>query len=108
MTDNPPRWATSKVAREYLGVSETTLYRYVRRGLIAAHTVGRTARYDLNELDAILRGDALTPEKAVAVALDRVRELIPDGRPLIPRARVLEILDTVAAGATAAGATHDR
>jgi hypothetical protein len=79
-----------------------TLWRWTRDGIATRHTVGGIARYDLNELDAILRGDQTTPEKAAADALDTVRARIPTNRPLIPVASVLEILDGVRAEATGA------
>jgi DNA-binding transcriptional MerR regulator len=99
MTDTQPgpRWVDVDAAAKYLDVHPRTLLRYAAQGLVTRGGIGGTTRYDLNELDAILRGDQTTPEKAAADALDTVRARIPTGRPLIPVASVLEILDAVTA-----------
>lgn len=123
MTDTPPaRWADRDAACEYLGVTGMTLWRYVRDGILTRHTIGGIARYDLNEVDAVLRGDTTTRAQAVAEALDKVRAALPigTGRPLINIVQVHQVLDQVAAelgaerptytptAASVAGATRDQ
>ncbi|OMB79259.1 helix-turn-helix domain-containing protein [Mycolicibacterium conceptionense] len=49
-----PRWATELGAAEHAKVSASTLRRWRAQGLITGHKIGRTVRYDLNEIDAVL------------------------------------------------------
>lgn len=101
--DNP-RWANDKAAAEHLGVARATIHDYVRRGIVTRHTIAGTARYDLNELDDILRGATpATPNghtdagATAADALTRIRAALPDGKPLIQVAAIHDILDHIAA-----------
>lgn len=48
------RWATESEATKHARVSGNTLRRWRNQGLITAAKVGRTVRYDLAEIDAML------------------------------------------------------
>lgn len=97
MTNPAPRWADTDTARKYLGISRDTLWRYTRDGVITKATIGTTVRYDLNELDRILRGDTTTRTDAVRAALEKVRAAHPlGGRPLMNVADLHRTLDNIA------------
>lgn len=116
MTNTEPRWVRRTEARAYLGVSDATLYRYVAAGIVPKHSISGTTRYDLNELDAVLRSGSAAPvrrccdlygigdhdptEHGTSTAADviaRIRTELPAGKPLIPLVQVHAILDKVAA-----------
>lgn len=90
-----PRWASSYELGKYLKLHQKTINRLTRSGELVAYKLGTNLRYDLNEVDAGIRGTPaiLTPTEV----LDKIRTAIPTGKPLIPVAAVLEILDTIAA-----------
>lgn len=111
MTNTAPRWVKRTIARDYLNVSDATFYRYAAAGLVTRHTIGGTTRYDLNEIDAMLKSgsvaaylrtpastEALDPDAAADV-IARIRAALPQGtgRPLIPLAQVHAAIDKVAA-----------
>lgn len=59
MTDTqnrPPRWATINETALHLKVSRDTLRRMVASKEIREHRLGKLIRYDLNEIDDMLRG----------------------------------------------------
>jgi hypothetical protein len=106
-----PRWADEHAAADYLSVTTRTIQRYAADGLITRGGIGGIARYDLNELDAILRGDRTDPTEAVADALAKVRKALTPAGPqqLVHITRINAALDDIAdelgisAGATRAG-----
>lgn len=56
MAIHPRRWAAINEAAEYAAVSPKTIRRYISRGDLTGHRLGkRLLRVDLNELDALLR-----------------------------------------------------
>ena len=59
MTASPaPRWATREEAAEHARVSVYTIDRGRAAGLIPVHGVGgKMARYNLNDIDALLLGE---------------------------------------------------
>ncbi|MBU8824147.1 helix-turn-helix domain-containing protein [Mycolicibacterium goodii] len=52
------RWATEQEAADYARVSGNTLRRWRAQGRLTGYKVGRTVRYDLGEIDAMLTGAA--------------------------------------------------
>lgn len=113
MTNTAPRWVKRTIARDYLNVSDATFYRYAAAGLVTRHTIGGTTRYDLNEIDAMLKSgsvaaylrtpastEALDPDAADDV-IARIRAAlppdVPGAKPLIQIARVHAAIDKVAA-----------
>lgn len=48
------RWATELEAADYARISGNTLRRWRTQGRITGYKVGRTVRYDLNEIDDML------------------------------------------------------
>lgn len=58
------RWATEGEASEHARVSGNTLRRWRAQRRITGYKVGRTVRYDLNEIDAMLT--ATTTAEAAA------------------------------------------
>lgn len=57
------RWVAGKEAARYLGVSEGMLEEDRRTGRLGIpfHRIGRTVRYDLNEIDAWVRSGCSNP-----------------------------------------------
>jgi excisionase family DNA binding protein len=56
MTAQPQRKLTSAEARAYLNVSEWTLRRYVASGDLKAYRLGgRDLRFDISDLDALMK-----------------------------------------------------
>jgi excisionase family DNA binding protein len=51
----PRRWASRQATAEHLGVSERTVTYTASDGRITAYRLGRTTRFDLNEIDAAMR-----------------------------------------------------
>ena len=49
-------WITIDEIAEYLKVGKSTLYKLAQNGQIPAHKIGRTWRFDCNEIDAWIRG----------------------------------------------------
>ena len=57
MTDGvpgTPRWYSVPEAAEYLGISEPTLFRWMRSGLLSFHKVGGSTRFTREGLDAVV------------------------------------------------------
>ncbi len=52
------KWLNAKEAGEHLGLSTATIYSKTSRGELPAHKNGRIVRYDREELDAWMRGEA--------------------------------------------------
>lgn len=83
---------------EYLDISDATLLRYAKKGILTRYPIGPSVRYDLNEIDALLRNGA-TPGGVAASVIARIRAALPQGtgRPLIPLTQVHAAIDKVAA-----------
>ena len=47
----PRRWASKQKTAEHLGVSERTVGYMVADGRLTGYRLGRTIRFDLNEID---------------------------------------------------------
>jgi excisionase family DNA binding protein len=53
------RWITVAEVAEHLGVAAITIYRWLEKGQIPAHRVGRQWRFNQGEIDEwVKRGDA--------------------------------------------------
>lgn len=50
-TPEPPRWYTIKEAADYLGVTEPTIYRWMRENLITFRKIGDATRFLQEDLD---------------------------------------------------------
>ena len=48
----PRRWASRQATAEHLGVSDRTVTYMAADGRITAYRLGKTVRFDLNEIDA--------------------------------------------------------
>ena len=48
------RWYSIPEAAEHLGVSEPTIFRWMRSGLLSFHKVGGSTRFTLEGLDAVV------------------------------------------------------
>ena len=48
----PRRWASRQETAEHLGVSERTVTYMAADGRVTGYRLGRTIRFDLNEIDA--------------------------------------------------------
>lgn len=51
---SPKRWYTIKDAASYLGVSEQTIYRWMRDGAISYHKIGDSTRFQQEDLDGVV------------------------------------------------------
>lgn len=58
------RWATELEAARHARVSGNTLRRWRSQGRITGYKVGRTVRYDLAEVDAMLTASVEDVERA--------------------------------------------
>lgn len=56
--DIPRRWASRKTAAAYMDVHPASLDRMAVAGKITRYKVGTLARYDLEEIDALVRAGA--------------------------------------------------
>lgn len=48
------RWYNVQQAAEYLGVSQPTVYRWVKQGLLSFYKIGGSTRFSLEGLDAVI------------------------------------------------------
>jgi excisionase family DNA binding protein len=51
------QWMAPPEAAQYLGFSLKGLYQHVRKGQVPAHRVGRSLRFNRDELDAAVRDE---------------------------------------------------
>jgi len=48
------KWFTTAEAAEYLGVSQATIFRWMKQGLISFHKIGKATRFSQEGLDAVV------------------------------------------------------
>ena len=65
-TEQIKNWYTSKEAAEYLGVSEPTIFRWMKEGLISFYKVGGSTRFSREGLDALVQKTTGQKEAEVA------------------------------------------
>ncbi|PPD31277.1 MAG: hypothetical protein CTY20_00630 [Hyphomicrobium sp.] len=67
---SPPasRFLSSKEVREYLGISEATLYAHMAAGRLKAFKIGSHNRFKLEDVDALLVEVSPEPPKLYGVA----------------------------------------
>ena len=53
-TDTPKQWYTIKEASEYLGVSQPTIFRWMKEGTLSFYKVGGSTRFSKEGLDAVI------------------------------------------------------
>jgi len=61
------RWLSVREAAEYLGVSEPTIFRWMKEGLLSFYKIGNATRFSREGLDTVIRKSTGTAE-AEAVA----------------------------------------
>jgi excisionase family DNA binding protein len=48
---NNTRWLSVEQVAEYLGISKETVYRWLEKGIVPAHRVGKLWRFQSSEID---------------------------------------------------------
>lgn len=51
MVNEPERWLSVEEIAKHLGVSKETIYRWVEKGKIPSHKVGRQWKFKVSEVD---------------------------------------------------------
>lgn len=51
MVNEPERWLSVDEISKHLGVSKETIYRWVEKGRVPAHKVGRQWKFKVSEVD---------------------------------------------------------
>jgi len=52
--ESQEKWFTTTEAAEYLGVSQATIFRWMKQGLISFHKIGKATRFSQEGLDAVV------------------------------------------------------
>ena len=60
------RWYSVKQAAEYLGISEPTVFRWMKEGLISFYKVGGSTRFSQESLDALVEKNTGSKEAEAA------------------------------------------
>lgn len=80
--NTPDKWFTIKEAADYLGVSQPTLFRWMKEGTLSFYKIGGATRFSQEGLDAII--EKSTGEKEAAQAASRClmcgHSILVDGR----------------------------
>ncbi len=80
--DTPNRWYTIKEAADYLGVSQPTIFRWMKEGTLSFYKIGGATRFSQEGLDAIIEKN--TGEKEAEQAAGRCvacgHNILVDGR----------------------------
>lgn len=65
MMNNTGKWLSVEQIAEYLSISKETVYRWLEKGIVPAHRVGKLWRFQTNEIDEWVKagGAASLPEK---------------------------------------------
>lgn len=64
MVTEPERWLSVEEIAKHLGVSKETIYRWVEKGKIPSHKVGRQWKFKISEVDQwVTTGGARENEK---------------------------------------------
>ena len=59
MEERPERWLSVVEIAEHLGISKETVYRWLEKGKIPAHKVGKQWKFKATEVDDwVLNGEA--------------------------------------------------
>ena len=53
-SSNPKKWYSIKEATEYLGVSQPTIFRWMKDGILSYYKVGGATRFSQEGLDAVI------------------------------------------------------
>lgn len=65
MTDSNDRWLSVEEIARHLGVSKESIYRWLERGKIPAHRVGRQWRFSAKEVDEwVRRGESAEDDQS--------------------------------------------
>lgn len=67
--ENPEKWYTIKEAADYLGISQPTIFRWMKEGLLSFYKIGGATRFSKEGLDAVI--DKTTGQKEAEKAAGR-------------------------------------
>lgn len=59
---NGERWLSVEEIALYLGISKETVYRWLERGKIPAHRIGKLWKFQTSEVDAWIRTGGAVPD----------------------------------------------
>ena len=65
-TNTPKKWFTIKEAADYLGVSQPTIFRWMKEGVLSFYKIGGSTRFSQEGLDSLI--EKSTGEKEAAQA----------------------------------------
>lgn len=66
---NPDKWYTIKEAADYLGISQPTVFRWMKEGILSFYKIGGATRFSKEGLDAVI--DKTTGQKEAEKAAGR-------------------------------------
>ncbi len=82
LTPNTPIWHTVQEAAKYLGVSQPTIFRWMKQGILSFYKVGGATRFTREGLDAVV--EKTTGRKEAEAAAGRCaacgHSILVDGR----------------------------
>lgn len=80
--ENPEKWLSVQGIADHLGISKETVYRWLEKGAIPAHRIGKLWRFKSSEIDDwIVTGEATTFKQNHSSGSEKCKVgVLPDGQ----------------------------